>query len=161
MPFIYTVVLSTKHHETIATCVSRLFVAPWTVGSQPPLSVKLSSKNTRMGSYSLLQGIFPTQRLNLGLLPCRQILYHLSHREVLYCLMSMLTLSYVQSFATYGLKPSRAQVALSMEFSRQEYCTGWPFPSPGCLPNPGIEPRSSTLQTCCLPSEPSVKFGEQ
>ena len=95
MPFIYTVVLSTKHHETIATCVSRLFVAPWTVGSQPPLSLKLSSKNTRMGSYSLLQGIFPTQRLNLGLLPCRQILYHLSHREVLYCLMSVLTLSYV------------------------------------------------------------------
>ena len=31
-----------------------------------------------MGFHSLLQGIFPTQRLNLGLLHCRQILYHLS-----------------------------------------------------------------------------------
>ena len=39
--------------------------------------------------------------------------------------------------------------------------SGRPFPSPGCLPNPGIEPRSSTLQTCCLPSEPSVKSEEQ
>ena len=32
------------------------------------------------GHCSLLQGIFPTQRLNLGLLHCRQILYHLSHQ---------------------------------------------------------------------------------
>ena len=33
-----------------------------------------------MGWYSLLQGIFPTQGLNLDLLHCRQILYHLSHQ---------------------------------------------------------------------------------
>ena len=33
-----------------------------------------------MGSHSLLQGIFPTQGLNPGLLHCKQILYHLSHR---------------------------------------------------------------------------------
>ena len=40
-----------------------------------------SGKKTGVGSYFLLQGIFPTQRLNLGLLYCRQILYCLSHRE--------------------------------------------------------------------------------
>ena len=34
---------------------------------------------------------------------------------------------------------------LSMEFSRQEYWSGLPFPSPGDLPNPGIEPGSSAL----------------
>ena len=34
----------------------------------------------------------------------------------------------------------------SMEFSRPEYWTGWPFPSPGDCPNPEIEPRSPTLQ---------------
>ena len=34
---------------------------------------------------------------------------------------------------------------LSMRFSRQEYWTGLPFPSPGDLPDPGIEPRSPTL----------------
>ena len=37
-------------------------------------------KNTRVGCHSLLQGIFPTQGLNLGLLYCRRILYQLSHQ---------------------------------------------------------------------------------
>ena len=39
-----------------------------------------SGKNTGVGSYFLLQGIFLTQGLNLALLHCRQILYHLSHQ---------------------------------------------------------------------------------
>ena len=38
-------------------------------------------KNTGVGSHFLLQGIFPTEGLNLGLQPCRQILYQLSHQE--------------------------------------------------------------------------------
>ena len=41
-----------------------------------------------------------------------------------------------------------------MEFSRQEYWSGLSFPSPGDLPNLGIEPRSPTLQADSLPSEP-------
>ena len=40
-----------------------------------------SGKNTGVGCHFLLQGIFLTQRLNLGLLHCGQILYHLSHQE--------------------------------------------------------------------------------
>ena len=43
------------------------------------------------------------------------------------------------------------QVPLSMGFSRQEQWTGSPFPSPGDLPNPGIEPRSPALQADSLP----------
>ena len=39
------------------------------------------SKNTEVGSHSLHQGIFLTKRWNLGLLYCKQILYHLSHQE--------------------------------------------------------------------------------
>ena len=42
------------------------------------------SKNTRVGSLSLLQWIFPTQELNWGLLHCRQILYQLSYQETEY-----------------------------------------------------------------------------
>ena len=42
----------------------------------------------------------------------------------------------------------------SMEFSRPEYWSGYPSPSPGDLPYAGIEPRSSTLQVDSLPSEP-------
>ena len=46
------------------------------------------------------------------------------------------------------------QAPLSMGFSRQEYWNGLPFPSPGDLPNPGIEPRSPALQAESLPTEP-------
>ena len=42
-------------------------------------------------------------------------------------------------------------------FSRQEYWSGLPFPSPGDLPNPGIEPRSPTLQADALTSAPPGK----
>ena len=41
-----------------------------------------------------------------------------------------------------------------MGFSRQEYWSGLLFPSPGDLPNPGIEPGFSALQANALPSEP-------
>ena len=42
--------------------------------------------------------------------------------------------------------PITHQAPLSMGFSRQEYWSGLPFPSPGDLPDPGIKPRSSALQ---------------
>ena len=45
----------------------------------------------------------------------------------------------------------------SMGFSRQEYQSGLPLPSPEDLPNPGIEPGSPTLQADALPSEPPGK----
>ena len=46
------------------------FLCPW----------DFPGKNTGVGFHSLLQGIFPTQGSNLGLVHCRQILYHLSHQ---------------------------------------------------------------------------------
>ena len=52
-------------------------------------------------------------------------------------------LSYVQLFAT--LWTVACQAPLSMELSRQEYCSGLPFPSPGDLPDPGIKPESPAL----------------
>ena len=60
------------------------------------------------------------------------------------------SLSHVRLFAT----PWTTQ---SMEFSRPEYWSGYPFPSPGDLPNPGIEPRSPTLQVDSLTAEPQGK----
>ena len=57
---------------------------------------------------------------------------------------------HVQLFAT----PWTIQ---SMEFSRPEYWSGWPFPFPGDLPNPEIEPRSPALQVDFLPAEPQRK----
>ena len=56
-------------------------------------------------------------------------------------------LSRVRLFAT----PWTVQ---STELSRPEHCSGQPFPSPGDLHNPGVEPGSPTLQTDSLPAEP-------
>ena len=49
------------------------------------------------------------------------------------------------------------QAPLSMGFSRQEHWSGLPFPSPGDLPKPGIEPGPPILQAVTLPSEPPGK----
>ena len=57
----------------------RLFMIPWTVAHQAPLSMGFSGKNTRVGCHDLLQGIFLTQGSKPGLLwllRCRRILYH-------------------------------------------------------------------------------------
>ena len=67
----------------------------------------------------------------------------------------MKSLSRVRLFATPWTVAY--QIPQSMEFSRQEYWTGLPFPSPGDLPDPGIEPGSSILQADSLPSEPPGK----
>ena len=45
-----------------------------------------------------------------------------------------------------------------MEFPKQEYWSGLPFPSPGDLPDPGIKPGSPALQAYSLPSEPPGSF---
>ena len=49
------------------------------------------------------------------------------------------------------------QAPLSMGFSKLEYWSGLPFPSPGDLPNPGFKPRSPTLKVDSLLSEPLAK----
>ena len=66
------------------------------------------------------------------------------------------SLSRVQLFVTP--RTVAHQAPPSMGFSRQEYWSGLPFPFPGNLPDPGIEPRSPTLQADALPSEPPGKL---
>ena len=67
----------------------------------------------------------------------------------------MKLLSRVRLFVT--LWTVAHQAPLSMGFSRQEYWSGLPFPSPGDLPDAGIKPRSPTLQADSLPAEPQEK----
>ena len=66
------------------------------------------------------------------------------------------SLSRVRLFATPWTVA--LQAPLSMGFSRQEYWSGLPFPSPGDLPNPGIEPGFPALQADALSSEPPGKL---
>ena len=70
------------------------------------------------------------------------------HRPYIYVLSHF---SHVHLFAI--LWTLACQASLSMGFSRQEYWSGLPFPSPGNLPNPGIEPGSPALQADSLPTE--------
>ena len=60
----------------------QLFAITWTVACQGPLSMEFSRLKYWVGSHSLLQWIFPTQRLNPSLLHCWWILYHLSHQGI-------------------------------------------------------------------------------
>ena len=53
---------------------------PWAIACQAPLSMGFSKQEYWKSCHSLLQGFFPTQGLNAGLLLCRQILYHLSYQ---------------------------------------------------------------------------------
>ena len=62
------------------------------------------------------------------------------------------SLRHVQLFATPCTVA--CQAPLSMGFPRQEYWSGLPFPSPGDLPDPGINPRSSALASELFNSEP-------
>ena len=101
-------------------------------------------KNTGVGSLSLLEQIFPTQESNPGFMHCRRILYQLScRRKENHLPYEVKLLSRVRLFATpwgvaYYAPPS-------IRFSRQEYWSGLPFPSPEDLPDLGIEPRPPTL----------------
>ena len=74
---------------------------------------------------------------------------HLLHA----CMLSRFSL--VRLFVTLWTIAHQAPV--SMEFSRQEYWSGLPFPSPGDLPDPAIKPMSLALQAGSLPSEPPGK----
>ena len=65
------------------------------------------------------------------------------------------SLSSVRPFATPWTVAYQAPQ--SMEFSRQEYWNGLPFPSPGDIPDPGIKPVSPALQADALLSEPPGK----
>ena len=75
-----------------------------------------------------------------------------THRRHRWTMSVCESLSHVQLFATSWTVV--CQAPLSMGFSRPEYWSGLPLPSPRDLPNPGIKPRSPALQTDSLPSEP-------
>ena len=81
---------------------------------------KSPGQNAGVSRCSLLQGIFPTQESNRGHLHCKWILYQLSYEK------SLKIFLWAPFFLGVG----------------QEYWSGLPFPSPGDVPDPGIEPRS-------------------
>ena len=74
--------------------------------------------------------------------------------DSLYALASLLLFPEKRKCWLLSLCDPMDEDPLSMRFSRQEYWSGLPFPSPGDLPNPEIKPGSPVLQADSLPSEP-------
>ena len=105
-------------------------------------------------AISFSRGPSQTRESNLCLLHWQVDSFLLSYQRSLIHtgLSSVQLLSRVRLFATPWTVARHAP--LSMGFSRQECWSGLPFPSPGDLPNPGIEPRSPALQADTLTSEP-------
>ena len=85
-----------------------------------------------------------------------QLVLQYPKEQVILTLCAVHSLSVVSdSLRPRGMQPTR--LLCQWGFSRQEYWRGLPFPSPGDLRNPGIEPRSPALQVDSLPSEPPGK----
>ena len=93
--------------------------------------------------FSILLSIIPKDRIS-G-----------SYGNSVFDFYEVKSLSRVRLFVTPWT--AACQAPLSMGFSRQEYWSGLPFPSPGDLPDPGIEPRSPALEADALTSEPPGK----
>ena len=85
--------LKNKSKKSLS-CV-RLFATPWTVAYQAPPSMGFSRQGYWNGLLFPSPGIFLTQGSNLGLPHCRQMLYHLGHREASLSFTLMFTLSLI------------------------------------------------------------------
>ena len=95
-------------------------------------------QDSGVGSLSLLQGIFPTQGSNPGLLHCRRILYHLSHRgSPQVCLHTS-----VVSDSMWHCGLQSARLLCPWDSPGKNTGVGWLCPPTEDLPNPGTEPAS-------------------
>ena len=119
--------------------MSDSFAIPWTVAHQDPLSMGFPRQETGVGYHFLLQGFS---------------LLKWDHKLFFFPQMAT-QFEWSRSVVSDSLRPRglAPQAPPSMGFSRQEYWSGLPSPSPGDLPDPGIEPRSPALQADALPSE--------
>ena len=101
----------------------------------------------------LPQPIFPSHPLlSLATSSCCSIVLYIANQGFW---KKVKLLSLVRLFATPWT--AAYQVPPSTGFSRQEYWSGLPFPFPGDLPNPGIEPGFPALKVDSLPAEPPGK----
>ena len=128
-----------------------LFATPWTVAYRAPSSTGFS----RQEYWSGLPFPSPEDLPNPGIKPGSPAL----QTDVLLSEppgKPMKLLSHVQLFATPWTVAYQAPP--SMGFSRQEYWSELPFPPPGDLPDPGIEPGSPAFQAGSLPFEPPGHF---
>ena len=128
----------------------RLFATSWTVAHQASPSMGLSRQEYWSGLPFPSPGDLPNPGIEPGSISLEADA--LTSEPPGKQRKERKPLSRVQLFATPWAVAHQASP--SMGFSRQEYWSGLPLPSPGDLPNPGIEPRSPPLPADSLLSEP-------
>ena len=94
-----TICGSKVKRQSVSLSIVSDFATPWTVARQAPLSMGFPRQEYWSGL-----GIFPTQESNPGLPHCRQILYHLNHRNYLRWFLSLKYLPYKTSLYNCGLE---------------------------------------------------------
>ena len=145
MPGVQTRIISPLCVLVAQSCLT--LWTPWTVACQAPLSMGFSRQEYWNGvplpslTYMCMYWQFYTQESKEATF---------EHKVK----VKMKSLTHVQLATPWAIA---YQAPPSMEFSSQEYCSGLPFPSPGDLPDPGIEPWSPALQADALLSEPPGK----
>ena len=113
-------------------------------------------KNLLLRSFIKIQSLVFPNRVYFNIIPDYRKCFAFSPQTSNRKWKKVKTLSLVRLFVTPWTVAY--QVPPSMGFSRQEYWSGAPFPSPGDLPDPGIEPGSPTWQADALLSEPPGKL---
>ena len=140
-----------KQHKVKFLSYVQLFGTPWTIAHQASPSMEFS----RQEYWSGLPFPSPRDLPDTGIKPRSPALPADALTSEPPGKPKVKSLSPAQLFGTPWTIAHQAP--LSMEFSRQEYWSGLPFPSPGNLPDPEIEPGSPALQADTLLSEPPGK----
>ena len=127
----------------------RLFATPWTVAYQASQSMGFSMQEYWSGLPFPSPGDLPNSGIKLGspvLEADSLMLSHLRSSNQALKVKVKVKVKSLSSVRLFGTPWTVAyQASQSMGFSRQEYWSRLPFPSPGDLPDPGIKPRSPTL----------------
>ena len=132
------------------------------LGTIVKCSIKLSCYYY-FSSYSLLvivETALPAAQSDFSvsaLIRCVTLACYLTSLNLSVLLITVMLLNLVTSDSLGTLWTVACQAPLSMGFPRQEYRSGYPFPSPGDLPNPGIKPTSPALAGEFFTSEPPGK----
>ena len=142
--------------QFITSHISHAIGKPWfsTASSQSPvIALSWSTTHVPNSKWAIVDREWTALINSLWVMSPTKTSWVENREKACACMLSRFSL--VQLFAIP--RTVAFQAPLSLEFSRQEYWFKMPFPSPGDLPDPEIEPRSPTLQADSLLSEPPGK----
>ena len=150
--------------ETLKFCLVTITSTPQSVSialKSPSLSISTVHKSQESRHHLVKSHLCSPSNASPCMNTCLHICMSLPlSTEFLKVLVTQLCLTFCDSMDC-SLPGSSVHGILQARILRSEYWSGLLFPSPGDLPDPGIEPESPALQAGSLPSEPPRKWGHQ